>query len=123
MATPHRDNLAIYREILKREFEENNCFYCGKKLGKTIHVDHFIPWSFVKDDKMWNFVLACPSCNMRKSNKLPEIDYLINIEERNKKLIKISNAIIQKDFANYNDELIRRMWEYAKLSGLKEFCI
>ena len=24
-----------------------------------------------KEDKLWNFVLACPSCNIRKSNKIP----------------------------------------------------
>ena len=58
LATPRRDDLTVYREILRREFEEDTCFYCGKKLQRKIHVDHFIPWSYVKDDKMWNFVLA-----------------------------------------------------------------
>lgn len=71
LATPKREDLSVYREILRREFEENTCFYCGKKLGKNIHVDHFIPWSFVKDDKLWNFVLSCARCNERKSNRLP----------------------------------------------------
>lgn len=63
---PERTPLEIYRNILFSEFEECNCFYCGKKLGAKIHVDHFIPWSFVKEDKLWNFVLSCPECNIKK---------------------------------------------------------
>lgn len=43
LATPKREDLSVYREILRREFEEDTCFYCGKKLQKVIHVDHFIP--------------------------------------------------------------------------------
>lgn len=123
LATPRRQDLSVYREILRREFEVENCFYCGKKLQKKIHVDHFIPWSFVKDDKMWNFVLACPTCNERKNNKVPQLDYLAKIEERNKKIIKSTDAIVQMDFAEYSDGLINRMWHYAKLSGIKEYKI
>lgn len=66
LSTPRRENLLVYREILRREFEEDTCFYCGKKLQNNMHVDHFIPWSFVKDDKIWNFVLSCPTCNVKK---------------------------------------------------------
>ncbi len=62
-----RSNLSIYRHILYDEFESKNCFYCGKMLKENaIHVDHFIPWSFIKDDQLWNFVLACPNCNESK---------------------------------------------------------
>ena len=121
LATPRRENLSIYREILRIEFEENTCFYCGKKLGRNIHVDHFIPWSFVKDDKIWNFVLSCPQCNERKNNKLPKQDFLIKIENRNNKIQVIDNFIIQKDFEGYSQDLLDRMWKYAKLSGLKEY--
>ena len=121
IATPKRNDLSVYRELLKKEFEENNCFYCGKKLKSKVHVDHFIPWSFVKDDKIWNFVLSCPECNIRKNNKVPSIDYLEKIEYRNKKIQTVNNLIIQSDFSNYSEELISRMWTYAKLSGIKEY--
>lgn len=121
LATPHRENLAIYREILRHEFEENVCFYCGKKLIKGVHVDHFIPWSFVKDDKLWNFVLSCPTCNEKKNNKLPTRDYIVKIEERNKKMKMSKEIIVQRDFELYTDDLLLRMWKYAKISGLKEF--
>lgn len=121
LATPRRENLSIYREMLRREFEENTCFYCGRKLQRVVHVDHFIPWSFVKDDKMWNLVLSCPTCNERKNNRVPSQDYLIRIEERNKKIQNIDNVLVQADFSEYTEELLRRIWYYAKLSGLKEY--
>lgn len=120
LATPRRENLSVYREILRREFEEDTCFYCGKKLRK-IHVDHFIPWSFVKDDKIWNFVLSCPACNERKNNRVPGKDFLVRIEERNKKMQLLQNTVIQTEFEGYSDDLFNRMWCYAKLSGIKEY--
>lgn len=43
LSMPRRENLSVYREILRRELEENTCFYCGNKLQKNMHVDHFIP--------------------------------------------------------------------------------
>lgn len=92
-----------------------------QKLQKVIHVDHFIPWSFVKDDKIWNFVLSCPTCNEKKNNRVPGKDYLIRIEDRNKKIQLLNNTVIQTDFAGYSDDLIGRMWSYAKLSGIKEY--
>lgn len=121
MATPRRKDLSIYRELLYKEFEENTCFYCGRKLQRKIHVDHFIPWSFVKDDKIWNFVLSCPSCNIKKKDKVAPFEYIIRVENRNKHLILENNRKIQKDFDGYNDGLLGRMWNYAKLSGLKEY--
>lgn len=121
LSTPRRENLSVYREILRREFEEDTCFYCGKKLQKNMHVDHFIPWSFVKDDKIWNFVLSCPTCNVKKNNRVPNKDFLIKIEDRNKKIQLLQNTVIQTEFVGYTDDLLNRMWSYAKLSGIKEY--
>lgn len=122
LATPRRENLSVYREILRREFEEDTCFYCGKKLQNSIHVDHFIPWSFVKDDKLWNFVLSCPACNLKKNNKISNPDYIMKIEERNRRIQQVeNNIIVQNDFDAYSEGLIGRMWSYAKLSGVKEY--
>ncbi|WP_405349470.1 HNH endonuclease [Ruminobacter amylophilus] len=122
LATPKRSDLSFYREILRKEFEENTCFYCGRKLKDTgIHVDHFIPWSFVKDDKLWNFVLSCPTCNERKNNRLPDRDLLLKIEDRNRIIMQSDDIIVRNDFACYSDDLLDRMWQYARLSGLKEY--
>ena len=37
-------------------------------------VDHFIPWSFVMNDELWNLMPMDSSLNSSKSNKLPKWD-------------------------------------------------
>lgn len=120
LSTPRRNDLSKYREILKNEFKNCKCFYCGKEIKKTIHVDHFIPWSFSKEDKIWNFVLTCPKCNERKSNKLPNREFIVKIEKRNRLIKKNKSKLVQEDFSNYSEELLEKMWQYAKVSGLRE---
>ncbi len=126
LSTPKRDDLSIYREVLYREFEECNCFYCGKRLkleSRAIHVDHFIPWSFIKDDKLWNFVLSCPACNEKKNNKIPKEIYLEMIIKRNEKIRDYKALIVDMDFKNYDSLQLKRLWKYAQLSGLKQFSL
>ena len=40
--------------------------------SKKYDVDHFIPWSFVMNDELWNLMPMDSSLNSSKSNKLPE---------------------------------------------------
>lgn len=118
-STPQRNNLSIYRRILQQEFETNNCFYCGKKLQGTPHVDHVIPWSFVKADHLWNFVLACPNCNTKKKDRLPTREGLSHLIVRNEKLSLIDKPYITVEFKGYSPDLLWRIWDYAKLSGIR----
>lgn len=121
LATPKRNDLSIFRKILCEEFEQHTCFYCGKKLKSATHVDHFIPWSYIKSDNLWNFVLSCHSCNEKKNNKIPDINYLNLLRQRNQKAISIQNDFVKVEFQNYSDGDIERLWKYAHLTGLKEF--
>ncbi len=113
-----RENLSIYRKILFEEFENERCFYCGKKLsndGQKIHVDHFVPRAFIKDDKMWNLVLTCPACNLQKNDKLAPLIYMEKLLQRNKKIIlQNSNA---KDMKNYSAHNLRAVYYWAKVNG------
>ena len=119
LSTPKRQNLSIYRQILQEEFEECNCFYCGKKLRSSSHVDHVIPWTFIKSDHLWNFVLACPTCNTRKNDTLPNKADLSRLITRNEHYLHSQNTVVQEEFAAYNADLLWSIWDYAKLSGFK----
>jgi len=123
LSTPKRSDLSVYREILRKEFQECNCFYCGKKLLRSVHVDHFIPWAFIKDDKLWNFVLSCASCNEKKNNRVPTKNYLIKLEERNSIIQQADSEFVRLEFNGYSEGLMTRMWQYAKMSGIKEYVI
>ena len=41
-------------------------------------LDHFIPWSFVMNDELWNLMPMDSSWNSKKSNKLPKWDRFFN---------------------------------------------
>lgn len=113
-----RENLSIYRKILFEEFENERCFYCGKKLsndGQKVHVDHFVPRAFIKDDKMWNLVLACPTCNLQKNDKLAVDIYVDKLLQRNHKIISINNNA--KDMRNYSEHNLRAVYYWAKING------
>lgn len=122
-ATPQRGDLSIYRKILMEEFEINTCFYCGKKLVKEIAVDHVIPWKLVRDDKIWNFVLACKSCNSKKNDRVPRKDKLLQVISRNEIILNtaVDNVIIEKECKDYSAELMLRLWNYAKIGGYREY--
>ena len=45
----------------------------GIRSGKY-DIDHFIPWSFVMNDELWNLMPMDSSLNSSKSNRLPEWD-------------------------------------------------
>ncbi len=42
--------------------------------SKKYDVDHFIPWSFVMNDELWNLMPMDSSLNSSKSNRLPKWD-------------------------------------------------
>lgn len=113
-----RSNLDYYRNILFEEFE-NKCFYCGKSLANNkVHVDHFIPWSFIKDDNLWNFVLACPKCNESKKDKLAPKAQLDLLVQRNAQIV-IEHPNI-KQMRNYQAQRLIKIYSWALDNGYKD---
>lgn len=71
-----RDSLAeqtkYWKSILERQDVE--CIYSKIKLDKEqVSLDHYLPWSFVAHDQLWNLIPTTPSANSAKSNKLTDI--------------------------------------------------
>jgi len=58
---------------------------------------------------------------VKKNDRIVSKDFIGKIEKRNKIIQQIPNKVVQEDFEGYSDELISRLWEYAKLSGIKEY--
>lgn len=66
------------KEILEEDFQYM-CGYCGKNgkvMHQKFHIDHFVPKSLDRghENDYYNLVLACPKCNLSKSNKWPTQD-------------------------------------------------
>lgn len=62
---PYDWNRRRYEVFLRDDFI---CQYCGTKVERP-HCDHIIPRSRGGSDKKENLSTACPSCNLKKSNK------------------------------------------------------
>lgn len=59
------------------ELQDGQCLYCRKRLDeKTLHVDHFVPWSRYPVDLAHNLVAAHERCNLQKSDHLAGEDHL-----------------------------------------------
>ena len=74
------------RESLKKQTQywkiilENQpikCIYSQTLLDKNnISLDHYLPWSFVAHDQLWNLIPTISSVNSSKSNNIPSNQYL-----------------------------------------------
>lgn len=60
------------------------CFYCGEGVDPShAQVDHFLPFTRYSHTRIFNFVLACPSCNASKSNWLVDAHHVERWMRRN----------------------------------------
>ena len=69
-----RLRLRSYAASLSRR-DGDYCGICGRPLDyrtDEFHIDHIVPHSKGGSHDMANLQLAHPSCNLRKSNRMPE---------------------------------------------------
>jgi len=77
-------------------YQHGKCFYCNQGISiesghsNSCHVDHVFPFSlqdhsheFNDVDKVWNLVLTCKTCNLAKSNRIPDKKYIEELNKRN----------------------------------------
>ena len=73
-----RDSLTKQRHFWDTFININKsiqCIYTGKNLYKgNYDLDHFVPWSFVSHNLLWNLLPADSSINSSKSNNLPQLE-------------------------------------------------
>ena len=63
----------IWRDFLKQEKILD--IYSGVEVElKEVSLDHFIPWSFVLHDELWNLIPTSRNINSAKNDRLPNID-------------------------------------------------
>ena len=100
------------------------CIYTNKTLiAKDYDLDHFIPWSFVSHNLLWNLLPADSSINSSKSNNLPPLDiYLKPYAELHHNALKTiylknPNNKILEDYLTVYDSI----GELARMSD-DDFC-
>ena len=99
-----------------------NDIFNGKKIEMgTYDIDHFIPWSFVMSDELWNLMPVISSENSSKSNKLPMWDIFFRGFAENQYLLYSqirsgSEEIYQQYTACFQDNL-HSIWAIKELYG------
>ncbi len=89
--------------------EVRDVFTGNPIVSKQYDVDHFIPWSFVMNDELWNLMPMDSSLNSSKSNKLPKWDPFFIVFAENQfgmyKLIHEKEELHKRFEACYRDNL------------------
>ncbi|MFD3407592.1 HNH endonuclease domain-containing protein [Aquirufa sp. HETE-83D] len=103
-----------YWKTVFQEHGSIDCIYTGKRLSleeKNFSLDHFVPYSFVSHDLIWNLYPIDKSENSRKSNLLPLIsthfDPFYKLQEKAFTVIKskdVSNKFLE-DFLPLSPDL------------------
>lgn len=59
------------------EEKQMSCIYSGDRLESSkMSLDHFIPWSYIAHDRIWNIIPTTPRMNSTKGDALPALqDY------------------------------------------------
>ncbi|HEO8420528.1 HNH endonuclease [Niallia sp. FSL W8-0635] len=109
--------------FLLSSYYNGSCFYCGKSIKRKqlAHVDHFIPWSFVQTDQLWNLVISCSTCNLAKNDKLAEQDFLSLLIDRNEELLKEKKILIREDMKMYREKKLVELYTFSIDNGYTDF--
>lgn len=137
LSAPYQRNLALAKKFWSHVSDQELLYdlYSQKPLTQEnvqkygeISIDHFIPWSFVLHDELWNLVPTFRNINSSKSNKLPNLDlYIENFCEvqysafnfvRSKK----DSKKFLEDYLTINKKLdLRHLINSENIIGRKEF--
>jgi len=65
-----------YWQTVIENCENLRCIYSNQILDlDDISLDHYLPWSFVAHNQLWNLIPVPKSVNSSKSDKIPSNDY------------------------------------------------
>ena len=101
----------------------NRCFYTDRILPNTkrsIAVDHFVPWSFVHSDDLWNFVITSQTMNSKKGSKLPAEKYLKKLDERNRYFLEAGDVNVKSEMEKYEYQKFEKLYQYAEMNGFEK---
>lgn len=115
-----REQTKIWKAVINQKHIKD--LYTGLDFTNTnykehgvLSIDHFIPWSFVLHDQMWNLVPTFKNINSKKSdNLLPYDSYIDKFCEIE---YEVFNYVVNENRKNQIDEYI----EVLKIQNAKKF--
>lgn len=65
--------------------QTKRCVWCSTDCQEAFHVDHVVPLSKGGEHELTNLAIACPTCNLRKSAKMP-LEWALELEAERRRL-------------------------------------
>lgn len=112
------------------EIQEIRDVFTGEPvIPKKYDMDHFIPWSFVMNDELWNLMPMDSSLNASKSNRLPKWEPFFPIFAGNQYVMYTlihEKPGIHKRFESCCRDNLHSIWAMRELyregNGREQFC-
>lgn len=95
------------------------CIYSGQVIDpKDFALDHFLPWSFVVHNQMWNLIPTSRAVNSSKSDRLPSESYVILfIEAQHAALVAAQQTMPSAQWTKYEKQYASQL-EVEDVSAL-----
>ncbi|WP_019505247.1 HNH endonuclease domain-containing protein [Pleurocapsa sp. PCC 7319] len=108
-----RDSLSKQTKYWKLilNHQKIKCIYSQIELDKnSISLDHYLPWSFVAHDQLWNLIPTTPSVNSSKSNNIPAEKYFtdfVKLQHQGLTIYAQNNS--ERKWHNYAEDYIAEL--------------
>ena len=82
------------------------CIYSGEPIQSDYDLDHFLPWSFVTHDLIWNLTPISGAINLAKSDAIPKLDrYLSALVDQH----RLAMPILKNALTNVRGSRLRAL--------------
>jgi len=102
------DKRKYWKKVIETDRYKFRCPYSNEVIKTDkFELDHFLPWSFVVHNRLWNLIPTLPEVNLQKSDNIPSLDYIDNVIEQHHIAISISKTCFKtKKWNNYMEDYI-----------------
>lgn len=99
--------------------------YSGSTIEERFELDHFIPWTYIANDELWNLTPTTKRINSSKNNKLPSWEeFFVPLCNSQYYLCQMiySNDELYKKFCECRRDNLNALWatESLYLKGIRE---
>ena len=111
-----RDLWKLYSEIKKEPLMD--IYTEDYLIDNQFDLDHFIPWTYIANDELWNLTPMTKSLNCSKSNNLPDWDtYFFRMAKNQFSLYELifNNEIMHKQFELCKNDNLNSIWAQETL--------
>jgi hypothetical protein len=107
-------NAKIFWKTYLTENQNFNCIYSTQLVSsQNLSIDHFLPFSFVAHDQIWNLLPTTKNVNSSKSDNIPDLQlyfklflniqyqaFKVNFEKKHLKILEDYSNIFNSDLEN-----------------------